>query len=274
MSAACTHALWNFFSKKTSGDVTVFWYGIVFANLVFLVYSLYAVFTAAPDVRGLVPAAVSALAHAGYFGALCYNYGHGGDISTVYPIARGTGVIGTALVSFAVFGETILPAAAAGIAAVCAGIICMALGRRGGGRFEAKACLVAVFTGVCTIVYSLADKRGVRYMGPLVYNNLITLLAILPLARAAHPRGTAHALRHVKKYFRETLFIGFGCMGTYCLILWALRFERASYVVSLREFSVVIASVLGFVFLKEKITPLKILGILVISAGILLIKTG
>jgi uncharacterized membrane protein len=111
-------------------------------------------------------------------------------------------------------------------------------------------------------------------MDPLVYNNLITLLAILPLARAAHPQGATRALGRVKKYFRETRFIGFGCRGTYCLILWALRLERASYVVSLREFSVVIAAVLGFIFLKEKITPLKILGILVISAGILLIKAG
>jgi len=273
LTAACTHALWNFFSKKISGNFTVFWYGVVISNAVLFIYTLYSFFTAGIDGRGLLPAAVSAAAHAGYFIALCYNYSQGGDISTVYPIARGTGVMGTALLSYAVFAEHIPPFAALGIAAVCAGIILMALGGLAHTRINLKPCLVALLTGVCIVTYSLADKQGVRYINPLAYNNIITLAAILPLARLAHPKGRAEAGKLLRSYFKETLIIGFGSTG-YILILWAMRFERASYVVSLREFSVVIASLLGFVFLKEKLTVFKIAGVIAITAGILIIKAA
>ncbi|MDR3200160.1 MAG: DMT family transporter, partial [Spirochaetales bacterium] len=242
LTAACAHALWNFFSKKVSGNFTVFWYGLVLSNAVLFVYTLYCFFTEGFDARGLLPAAVSAAAHAGYFTALCYNYSQRTDISTVYPIARGTGVMGTALLSYAIFAEHIPPFAALGIAAVCAGIILMAASGLAHARINLKPCLVALLTGLCTVAYSLADKQGVRYINPLAYNNILTLAAILPLAPLAHPKGRAEAGKLLRSYFKETLIIGFGCTGTYILILWAMRFERASYVVSLREFSVVIAS--------------------------------
>jgi uncharacterized membrane protein len=274
LSAACTHALWNFFSKKVSGNFTILWYGLALSNAVLFAYTLYCFFTAGFDTRGILPAAVSAAAHAGYFLALCYNYSQGSDISTVYPIARGTGVIGTAFLSSAVFGEYIPAWAALGIAAVCAGILLIAINGLAPARISLYPCLVAFLTGVCTIAYSLADKQGVRYINPFAYNNIITLAAIVPLARLAHPGGAAKAGKLLRAHLPETLIIGFGCTGTYILILWAMQFERASYVVSLREFSVVIASLLGFVFLKEKLTFLKIVGIVFITAGILLIKAG
>jgi len=53
-----------------------------------------------------------------------------------------------------------------------------------------------------------------------------------------------------------------------------MTLERASYIVSMREFSVVIGSFLGFVFLKEKPTVLKIIGILCVTAGLIFIKAG
>jgi drug/metabolite transporter (DMT)-like permease len=274
LGAACTHALWNFFTKKVSGNFTVLWYGMLLANLAALPYSLYLLCSAGLDLRGLVPAAISILANTGYYVLLCYNYNRGGALSTVYPIMRGTGVIGTVLLSATVFGEAVSPLAAAGMGAVCGGIAAMSLAPAGNRRLEAKSCLAALCTGLCTMTYSLADKRGAAYLNPMLYNNIINLGALLPLAGLAHPQGLAEARRQVRKYFKEALFIGFGCMGTYCLILWTLRLERASYVVSLREFSIVVAALLGFVFLKEKVSPLKLTGIAGITAGILLIKAG
>ncbi len=70
------------------------------------------------------------------------------------------------------------------------------------------------------------------------------------------------------------MIIGFGGVGTYILILFAFTFDQASYVVALREFSVVIASILGFLFLKEKPTLFKVAGIILITAGLFLIKLG
>jgi drug/metabolite transporter (DMT)-like permease len=274
LAAACCHALWNFFSKKVSGNFTILWYGLALVNIPLLVFSLYEVFAAGIDSRGLVPAGISALAHAGYFLTLSYNYSQGGGISTVYPLSRGTGVLGTVLLAYFIFGEAIHPLAAFGITAVCAGILAIAFAKKDNGERRIGPSLIALATGLCIVVYSLADTQGVRFVKPLVYNTILNCAAILPLVRLAHPEGRAAAWKLVRGHIRETLVIGVGCTGTYVLILSALRFERASYIIALREFSVVIAALLGFIFLREKPAPLKIAGIIFITAGIFLIKAG
>jgi drug/metabolite transporter (DMT)-like permease len=274
LAAACCHALWNFFSKKASGDFTILWYGLALVNIPLLVFALWDIFTAGIDPRGLVPAGISALAHCGYFFTLSYNYARGGGISTVYPLSRGAGVLGTVLLAYFIFSEPIRPAAAFGITAICSGIFAIAFAKNGNEGRRLQPCLIALATGLCIVAYSLADNQGVRFIKPLVYNTILNCAAILPLVRLAHPGGRAAAWKLVRAHIRETLIIGVGCTGTYLLILSALRFERASYVIPLREFSVVIASLLGFIFLREKPAPLKIAGIILITAGILLIKAG
>ncbi len=66
--------------------------------------------------------------------------------------------------------------------------------------------------------------------------------------------------------------IGVGAMGTYLLILFAFPLEQASYIVAVREFSIVVGALLGAVFLTERLTPPKILGIAAIAGGLILVR--
>ena len=66
--------------------------------------------------------------------------------------------------------------------------------------------------------------------------------------------------------------IGFGSIVTYLLILYAFRLGNVSYAVAVREFAVVIGAALGIIFLHEKLTMPKIIGICLIMAGLILIK--
>ncbi len=66
--------------------------------------------------------------------------------------------------------------------------------------------------------------------------------------------------------------IGVGAMGTYLLILFAFPLEQASYIVAVREFSIVVGPLLGAVFLTERLTPPKILGIAAIAGGLILVR--
>ncbi len=273
LTAAFTHALWNFFSKKVSGNFTIFWYGCAGTNLVRLFYTVYSLFTAGLDLRGLIFVLVSAAAHACYYLAFLYTYSKG-DISTAYPIARGTGVAGTAIVSFLFLGELITPLAGAGMAAVVTGIVFIGFARNKNQARDKKTYLAALLTGVFIFIYSLADKQGVKYINPLVYINLIDTAALLFIVKPAHRHGFAESLALVRRFLKETIIIGVGSTGTYIMILFALQFERASYIVSMREFSVVIASIMGFVFLKEKLSLPKAAGIICITAGLILIKAG
>ena len=66
--------------------------------------------------------------------------------------------------------------------------------------------------------------------------------------------------------------IGLGVVGTYLLILFAFRLEQASYIVAVREFSVVVGALMGAVFLTESLTLPKILGIASIAGGLILVR--
>jgi uncharacterized membrane protein len=94
-----------------------------------------------------------------------------------------------------------------------------------------------------------------------------TLLApyVLHYKRAA----CVYAVHHLRSYIG---LIGLGAMGTYLIILFAFRAGPVSYIVAVREFAVVVGSLLGFWLLKERLTPRKVLGIMAITLGLILVK--
>ncbi|MCL2704581.1 MAG: DMT family transporter [Spirochaetaceae bacterium] len=271
--AAFTHASWNYFSKKVSGNFTVFWYGLFFVNSILLIYTTYFFITNGTGSIYWPPIIISAIVHGSYYFCILYTYSKE-DISSIYPIARGTGVIGTALVSYFFLKETISPFAAYGISIVCLGILLISLSKIKNKGRSIKPYFFAVLTGVFIVMYAVTDKIGVQHMHPIVYISLVDLIATVALARAANKNGFSESIKIIKKYFKETLIIGIGSTGTYLIILFAMRFERASYIFSVRESSIVIASIMGFIFLKEKPTLFKIIGIASITAGLILIKLG
>jgi drug/metabolite transporter (DMT)-like permease len=272
--AAITHALWNFIAKKVSGNFIIFWYGSYIVSLLLFIYTLFYLFNNSFNFAVLPFLFTSAAVHLVSYVTSLYTYSHG-DISTVYPIARGTGVAGTAIISFFFLQEIISVIAAAGISAIFTGIMFIGFSKIKNQKFDTKTFLVAILTGVCIIVYSLTDKQGVLRENPIVYINIMDLIALTPLMPLANKNGFKTSLKILKKNLKESLIIGLGSVGTYIIILWALRIDkRASYIVSMREFSVVIASIMGFIFLKEKPTIFKIIGIISITAGLILIKSG
>ena len=271
--AAFTHALWNFFSKKISGNFTLFWFGLAIVNLLLIPFSLYQIIKSGFQAEALPFIMISASAHSLYYYTLLYSY-RKGDISTAYPIARGIGVAGTAFISILLLGETVSFTGGFGIAAVLSGVLLIGMSRIPGQIFQRKSFFFAIITGCFIFTYSLADKRGVSICHPVAYINIIDLICISFLTPFAFPDGFSNAVKLFRANIRNTMIIGFGGVGTYILILFAFTFERASYIVALRESSVVIASFMGFIFLKEKPTPYKISGIILITAGLFLLKLG
>ena len=85
-------------------------------------------------------------------------------------------------------------------------------------------------------------------------------------------RGTLWAT--ARTHYRYIVLIGLGSLGTYLLILYAYTLGPVSYIVAARESSVVIGTLICFVFLGEQYTPLKLAGVLSIAAGLVLIKVG
>jgi multidrug transporter EmrE-like cation transporter len=117
--AACLHAFWNLTAKRVSGNLGVFWLGLCLAAVVLAPFAVWSAFQSF-DLAGLPYIVATAIIHAAYFALLAAGYRHG-ELSTVYPLARGTGVAGTALVAWAVIGERISALGALGIGTVWLG---------------------------------------------------------------------------------------------------------------------------------------------------------
>ena len=268
--AAFTHAVWNFFSKKASGSLQVTLAGLWMANLTLLPVSLYIISVNGMTLYELRFMSVTALAHISYYYFLYLGY-RKGDISVVYPVARGTGIAGTAVFAFLLLGESFSPSGVAGIALIFSGVIIISLKRKLI-KGDLSVLVYAVCVGASIITYSVNDKAGVAHTNPVAYLNLKDMMALSLMTPFVFRKGLPQIKETFKKSWKYSIIIGYGALGTYLMILYAFTLANAGYISAVREFSIVIGSVLGIIFLKEKITPGKIMGIALITAGLILIK--
>lgn len=265
--AAVIHALWNFAAKKASGDFAVIWIGLVMASVAFA--PLVLVLT--PEQRALREVAwlllLSGLVHSAYFLLLARSY-RDGEISVVYPIARGSGVAGTAIVALLFLDETLSLAGGLGIALIVLGVVFIGLRDAG----QPRAMGLALLVGLSITSYSILAKLAVGICHPFFYLwgfLITTTLLLAPFVCLVHRSALRRAWEHKKTY---SLLIGPGSMANYLIVLFAMQMAQVSYVVAARELAVVIGAGLGIFLLREPSTPRKIGGIASVVAGILLLK--
>ena len=271
VAAACLHALWNLAAKRVSGNVGVLWLGLCLCGVMLAPFALLSAVRSF-DPAGLPYIVATGLIHAAYFGFLAAGYRHG-ELSIVYPLSRGTGVAGTALVAWAVTGEGISALGALGIGSVCLGILL--LGQRELRRpNQARSSRLALLVGLTITAYSVVDKLGVGLVSPVVYLAglvIVTWVVLAPLVLLRYPQECREAWQ---KHKRTSLGMGLGSMGTYLLILAAFQQANASYVVAARELAIVVAVGLGVGVLKEPLTWLRAVSTAAILVGVVLVKVA
>ena len=216
--------------------------------------------------------------HIIYMFTLAAAYRHGA-LSLAYPVARGTGVLLVPLLAVPVFSENPTLAGAAGITAILAGLLAMALPDKavplvpiaGNPR---KGLLYALITGLAIAGYSLVDKGGVERVHPMVYVYAIFLIATIGMA----PFVLSQRLQAVRNEWQTNrpavLAGGVLPLGTYLIVLLALQLAAVSYVVPLRETSIVFSTLLGALVLKEHVSPRRLVASGLIAAGVLAIALG
>lgn len=269
LAAACLHAFWNLTAKRVSGNLGVFWLGLCMAGIVLAPIALNSAVHSF-NLAGLPYLLATAVIHSAYFALLAAGYRQG-ELSTVYPLARGTGVAGTTVLAWAVIGERISVVGVLGIAVVCLGILLLGL-RAHHHSAPTRSWLLALLIGFTITGYSLVDKLGVGIVRPLTYiAGLTTGTAIFltPLVLVRYRKECRTAWRDHKG---ASLWVGLGSTCTYLLILVAFRLANASYIVAARELSIAVAVALGVAVLKEPLTPAKVVSTAAIISGVLLVK--
>ena len=276
------NATWNFFSKKKAGDYSVMVTGLALSHLTILPVTLVLI-----SIEGLDIHAVPVILLSGFFAGLntlllVFMY-ESSDISMAYPVTRGTGVMFIAILSSIFLGEQISHLAIVGISLVLLGVFLFALtrGRKLSDIWESiKRQKIAFFTGLSMVGYNLVDRVAVQNVNPLFLYNLRGIVAMsFAIGFLMLKRG--YTLSHMRDTFRHewkySCIIGYGGFIGYAIILmiyYLFAEAKASYITPIRETSIVIGAILGFLFLKEKATLNKLAGILAIVLGVILIKVG
>ena len=270
--AAIAHSVWNFAARKVAGNVGVIWLSTWTAGIFLLPFAITVPASMESVVRVLPFVLGTGIIHSIYFLSLAKSY-EKGEISFVYPVARGTGVALTAVLAVVIVHEKISWTGGLGVITITAGILLLGLNSsQADGKLATG--LYALCVGSTIAGYSIVDKLGVEQIHPVLYLCAIFLLSGLllsPYVLVRHTQVCLDAASRLKKYI---LIVGLGSSTSYLIILSCFQIGNVSYIVAVREFGVVIGSALGFVFLKEELTPRKGLGIVGITLGTMIVKFG
>jgi drug/metabolite transporter (DMT)-like permease len=280
--SALLHAAWSA-SIKGSQHPLAFTLGQHLLILPFAILGLASVAGELLTPRLLACAAGTAIAHGlyGYWLALALERA---DLTLAYPIVRSTPAL-LPLLAVPLLGEAPSPVGAAGIAVVVGGIwLVHGTGLRLG-ALAAPALRYAWLTLLATVGYSLSDKAAMTalasggYQGwlppALVWYCVIIVAStpvFLPLAlRRMRPADLGRVLRG--EGWRAAAAVGVSLIG-YGLILTAFEYAPASYVVAVRQSSVLFAAWIGVAFLGERPDRGRLAGAVATVAGVALIGLG
>jgi drug/metabolite transporter (DMT)-like permease len=263
------HATWNAL-VKSGGDKHRNMLAVVTGHAPFAAAILP--FVPAPTVASWPYLLVGIGLHAGYQIFLLKSY-RVGDLTQVYPIARGTAPLLVATVSVLFLGVTLEPLELVAVATIGAGIISLGLVRQRDGLRNPTAGMLAFVTGCFIAGYSLVDGLGARtagtalgFYGWLTIGNGLVIMAYVAITRPQVYRGfPANA---------KTLFLlGGGASYTaYALVIWSFTHAPIALVTALRETSIVFALLFGVFFLKERLDLAKVASTLVTVFGAALLR--
>jgi drug/metabolite transporter (DMT)-like permease len=217
--------------------------------------------------------AASATIHVGYYVALSAAYARA-DMGQVYPIARGSAPLLTSAVGLLVLGEALSLQAIAGIGLLGGGILAMALRGRGGiAGMDRTALLLALTTALTITAYTLSDGLGARAGGDAVQYAaalfVLEALVFTPVVLAARGFG---ALRQMAGFALPGLAGGAMSAAAYAIAIWAMTVAPIPLVAAVRETSVLFGAAIAVIVLKEKLQANRIVGALLIVAGLVLIR--
>jgi drug/metabolite transporter (DMT)-like permease len=268
--AALCHAGWNALIKTGLDPLratTVIALGAVAVALPLLLIS------GLPDAAAWPWLVASMAVHVFYFAGLIEAY-RAGDLSQVYPIARGAAPLMTATAATLFVGEHLSALGWAGIAVLAAGVLLLsARGGSGFGNLDRRAVGFALFTAVTICAYSVVDGIGVRLSGNAAGYTLAlfvgngVMLVLYALAREG--LGVLQPMPHL---WRRALAGGAMQVMSYGIALWAMTLAPIAIVATLRETSVLFGAVIAVVMLKERLRAVRVVAAGLIVCGLVAIR--
>jgi drug/metabolite transporter (DMT)-like permease len=275
LSSSVIHATWNLWTKQLGPSVrqaSLLWMMTAISSVCYAPFA-WATIAAThwrPDAASLGLIVGSGLIHVGYFFVLLRGY-RAGDLSLVYPLARGTGPLLATAGAVVLFHEHPTWLSVSGALLVVTGVAVMtAPGARGARGHASAAVGYGLATGVAIAVYTLWDGWGVKRAGvpPLVFywaGEVVRVVTLTPLA--AGQRSEIAGLWRTQR----ARVIGIALLSpmSYILILLALRRGDVGHIAPAREVSILIGAWLGGRVLGEGDRRRRLVAAVAFAAGVI-----
>jgi drug/metabolite transporter (DMT)-like permease len=268
--AALCHAGWNAAVKRGLDPLAT---TVLMSIGAALVAAAALLFTGWPEHAAWPWVIASVLIHLVYFAALIESYA-AGDMGLVYPLARGSAPLMTAVAAAALVNERLALLGWLGITVLAAGVLLLSLrGSRELAKVDRRAIGFALLTAVTICAYTVVDGIGARVAGSAhaytaaMFAGIGIVMAGYALAR----RGRTVMTLMVRHW---ALGVGGGTMQvtSYGIAIWAMTVAPIALVAALRETSVLFGAILAVLFLKEPLMPARVVAALLIVGGLVMIR--
>jgi drug/metabolite transporter (DMT)-like permease len=271
--AAVAHAGWNAL-VKASGERGAIFSVLLLTGGAFGLVGVVVLPLPAPEAWFYL--LLSAVVHYGYYGFLLLAYRYG-DLSHVYPLARGSAPLMVAGGAWVMAGEQLGAMGIAGLALASGGIMSLAFENGLPRDHAAKAVFFAIGTGTLIAAYTVVDGLGVRAsQAPISYIAWLNVLEAIPISLWLLARRPASFTGLSGRSWRRGIFGGVLAMAAYGLVIYALSLGAMAHISALRETSVLFAALIGILILREKAGSQgrRIAAAGLVSAGIVTLQLG
>ena len=261
VSALC-HAVWSAIIKSSKNPLSLMGITSVLEVTIFLPLTFTVPF---PTLEVWYFLIATVIIHVFYRLNVIYSYRYG-DLSYIYPISRGSSCLFVAIISILFLSSDISVAGFVGILIVCIGLFLISYSKNLSFNFRGFA--LAISTAILITAYTLVDGVGVRlsengfsYIYWLFTLNGIPLLIIGLISKDGLRKREAYT-------FRSGIAAGVFATSSYAIVVWSMQFIEIAYVSSIREISIVFATIIGMLFLFEKNAKSRIIPSILIVSGI------
>lgn len=272
--AALLHATWNALIKVSGDRLAIM--AVITGSTSLLVIPLLFVFPL-PDKASWPYLGASALIHSGYMLILVKAYSHG-DFSQIYPVARGSAPLLTAILGFVFVGEKIAGLELLGMLLIVGGIIAFAFEnsirkvKKIDNKVSSIGIALSLLVGLSITAYSLVDGLGARVSG-----NAFSFIAWsffldgFIVAAVAYVRRRNQIRQTILKVWKPGLLVALISTIAYGLVVWSFTLSPIGLVATLRETSVLFALLISAFLIREKISRYRVIMSVVVLLGIGLI---
>lgn len=276
--SALIHSIWNLFAKKSRNKLVFNWYILSLGPILCFPILIYFIYTTQIPTIAWLFITLSGFFIMLYFYFLGKSY-HAGNLSLSYPIARSSTLF-VPFLAVMVIKEKISLTGILGIIIILIGIYILHLRSFKLKSFlkplkyiKEKATIFALLTALFSAFYQVNDKIGVQFVHPLLYICLAWIIASILYVPIILAKKNRKYIGIEWKFNKKSILISaFFNILSYVMILFAFTLGKVSYIVALRQISIIFGVVLGIVILKESYGKIRLIASIIILSGLLLVS--